>query len=413
MLWQPRSGAVKSAVMVHLQGQVEHFHSQLAPSGAGKTGVPAALRRLVRKYAGEEATEQLLGPAPQERRRPSLRGADGGCHCDGLMLAGATPTIARLFSRGCFVLKQQLQPQHCLLGSCAGCQGAGEPAVHSSKGLASRTHMVGAPVLGHLPGHRVWEQRKLSSCNLSHAGGACQRLLSGCPRVLNCLLQVALCSVALRKKAQQRHQVTNLASRLHAGSELRLQRSSSGVPFRPRLSAAAAQTPRLVPSPRSTGAGAVPPAEVSSFPSRDQPQTGVPSRDPQPSRSTPHSHPLASDPASPLAVEQHPARQSVAPAPQEQPTALHLRRSAADPSPAGSGSQQVSGLAAWPSAAPSEAAMALSAHPGPPTPFVTQATGPTAGQPPRQMETDDRYASGVTRQGWFEGTTHDFGDTPR
>ena len=273
--------------------------------------------------------------------------------------------------------------------------------------------MVGAPVLGHLPGHRVWEQRKLSSCNLSHAGGSCQRLLSGCPRVINRLLQVALCSVALRKKTQQRHHVTNLASRLHAGSELRLQRSSSGVPSRPRLSTTAAQTPRSVPSPQSTGAGAAPPAEASSFASRDQPQTGLPSRDPQPSRSTSHSHPLASDPASPPAVEQYPARQSVMSTPQEQPTALRLQPSAADPSPGNSGSQQVSGLAAWPSSAPSEAAMALSAHPGPPTPFATQATGPTAGQFPRQMDTDDRYASGVTRQGWFEGTTHNFGDTPR
>ena len=108
MLWQPRVGAVKSAVMVHLQGQVEHFHSQLAPPGAAKAGVPVALRRLVRKYAGEEATEQLLGPPPPERRRPSLRGADGGCRCAGVMLAGATPTIARLQCRGCCVLKQQL-----------------------------------------------------------------------------------------------------------------------------------------------------------------------------------------------------------------------------------------------------------------------------------------------------------------
>ena len=57
--------------------------------------------------------------------------------------------------------------------------------------------------------------------------------------------------------------------------------------------------------------------------------------------------------------------------------------------------------------------MALSAPPGPPTPFATQANGHMGGQPPRQMDTEDRYASGVTRQGWFEGTTRDFGDTPR
>ena len=200
--------------------------------------------------------------------------------------------------------------------------------------------------------------------------------------------------------------------RLHAGSELRLQRSSDGVALRPRISAGASQTPRAAPSPLSTGAGAAPPAEAPSFSSRDQPQTGVPSRDPQPSRSTAHDHPLASDPAGPPAVES-PARQSAALKPQEQHTGLRLQRSAAEPSSAGDGSQQVSGLAAWPSVAPSEAAMALSAHPGPATPFATQAGGHTAGQPPRQMDTEDRYASGVTRQGWFEGTTHDFGDTPR
>eukprot|EP00891_Asterochloris_glomerata_P005644 jgi/Astpho2/5644/fgenesh1_pg.00079_%23_78_t len=153
--------------MTDLQGQVEHLHSQLAPPGAGEAGVPAALRRLVRKYAGEEATEQLLGPPPLARSRPSLRGADG--------------------------------------------------------------------------------------------------------------------------------------------PELRLQRSSSGAPPRPRPSAGAGQTPRSAPPPLSTG--------------------GAP--------------------------------------------------------------------------------------PGPSTPFATQANGHTAGQPPRQMDAEDRYASGVTRQGWFEGTTRDFGGTPR
>ena len=114
--------AVKHALAVHLQGQVEHLHSQLAPPGAGEAGVPAALRRLVRKYAGEEATEQLLGPPPLERRRPSLRGADGGC-CSAGLPAGGTPTVAGLLSRGCLLLKHQLQPRcRWMKGNvCSGC----------------------------------------------------------------------------------------------------------------------------------------------------------------------------------------------------------------------------------------------------------------------------------------------------
>lgn len=275
--------------------------------------------------------------------------------------------------------------------------------------------MVGAPVLRCLPGHRAWEQRKLSCCKLSasttHAGGACRRLLPGCQRLLapNSTMQCGIAEVqsATAPWSQTWHH------RLHAGPELRLQRSSSGAPPRPRPSAGAGQTPRSAPPPLSTGGGAAPPAEAPSFPSRDQPQTGMPSRDPQPGRITGHNHPLAPDPACPPAVEQSPASSAAASTPQEQPTALRLQRSAAEPSSADNGSQQLSGLAAWPSVAPSEAAMALSAPPGPSTPFATQANGHTAGQPPRQMDAEDRYASGVTRQGWFEGTTRDFGGTPR
>lgn len=130
-------GAVKLALMVHLQGQVEHLHSQLAPPGPGEAGVPAALRRLVRKYAGEEATEQLLGPPPLERRRPSLRGADGGCCWAGVACWGPP--------NRCKTPQQRLPPAETttpasapliegqlLLGSCAGCQDAGEQAVYSS-----------------------------------------------------------------------------------------------------------------------------------------------------------------------------------------------------------------------------------------------------------------------------------------
>ena len=59
---------IEDANEAHLQAE-QASGGRLDSSNSAATGVKAALHKLVKKYAGNEAAERLLGPQAKTRRK--------------------------------------------------------------------------------------------------------------------------------------------------------------------------------------------------------------------------------------------------------------------------------------------------------------------------------------------------------